>query len=626
MKMRRIIHPDFIQIDEIQILSYDGPMRNRKRLDPSLGLLVRIVSTTHADRIIGLGEARVSPRKRDESWAQLRELAASLEGKTVGWRNNPSKAIQSTVPANRRDESYPVRALKRALEHIGSQLGALPDHHFETLREQWDTEEWPLIISQQETGSSRVADLDWQRLFPRVTDFAVFPEAPEPYPADFNTYTEQRMPGAPKGIRFQSELEMAALSSGVKTRRFSDNFFLAQQANNDVAVGFGKLNSSAVSVASIVATQNKIAGKRLLRKLDLPVPKGFHVAAEANDEAEGKIDTIGFPLVVKPAYGEKGFGVTTGVSTLEDFRDAFKRASEAGFVPNDVLVEEEIPGNDFRIFATEEKVLSVIKREGAHVIGNGQHSIGELITWASAIRKKNPHLARLGFIPDLVPDVLSEQGLDLSSVPPEGTKVRLARSDSLSQGGNSTSVLARTHPSILRVAVAAVRAFGLPYAGVDIILEDHESSIYEQKSSIIEVNTSPEMGSQKYPMYGQGIDIQLELFRLTAQNAGLSLPEPADELTVKATIFGEFQMFEYRERIQLAAVELGISGWVATLGWRDEVEVVAHGPTLRVANLLSMAYSGMGRSSPVEIQTEPIDEIPDHGFHVISKKTFNGGE
>lgn len=626
--MQNILQSDFLRLDEVQILAYEGPHLNKNHLDPPVGMLVRITATTRSGAMVGVGEVRISAKNRTEAWTQLREYSAFLQGKTVKWRRKPGQAIadilatakNSGVPSNNR--SKPLKAIHQALEHLASQLGAIKNFQLTSVGAQRPSEEWPAILPEVDTSRDQIHDVDWEVAYPLALEFEVFPEASKPYRGHFNTYEEHCMPGAPSGVRVQTLLEIAALSAGAKTRRFGEKLFLAQAFGRDDVIGFTGSNSIGVSVASVEVSISKTTSKELLSHANVPLAKGFHCAAESIHEAEKKALEMGFPLVVKPVNGKKGYGVTTGINTVEKFREAFERASEAGFVPNQIMVEEEVPGVDFRIFATDEKSLSVIKREPAQVTGNGKHSLGQLITWASVIRRKNPHLARRKFLPGLVREILLSEGIDFDSIPAEGEKVWLARSSSLSQGGTSISVLSETHPSIQQAAVDSVRAFGLPYAGVDIILEDHRKPIDEQSASLIEVNTYPGHGAQRFPMYGESIDLQKELFEHTARKMGFPLEQREGPLTLKVTALGRRRTAKYLDRIKAAAEELRVSGWVTSESSSGAVEVVAHGDKLKVANLLNLVFAGFGSKRPVEVQAEAINEVPESGFRVIPASAF----
>lgn len=250
-------------------------------------------------------------------------------------------------------------------------------------------------------------------------------------------------------------------------------------------------------------------------------------------------------MVVKPVSGNKGYGITTDVTNTDELRVGIQRAVDAGFDSGDFIVEKQATGSDYRVLVTEEKALSMIRRNRAHVVGNGVHTVAELLTWACAIRRQNPNLYRRRFQPDVIREMLEEQGYRPESIPAAGTMVLMARTENMSQGGNSLSVLPETHPSIAQAAVEAVRAMGLPYAGVDMFLEDHTRPISEQDANILEVNTAPGMSAHHHPMYGESIDPYAESMSLTDRNAGIEVSSPVQRLSVSITVEGKLRPGRY---------------------------------------------------------------------------------
>lgn len=619
MSISNVFRSPFIQVEEIQVLAYDGPQLDKTKLAPAMGFIARISASTRDGTLVGIGEARIAPARRDNAWQELHTFANTLQGARIKWRNDARSAIKETLmaslPQAELNTKLPrsLRPIEKALTHIAAQLGHVTNYRFTSLQEKRESEQWPHMVGR---ALDAAIDVDWLAAFPHVSEFAVSPPAPYPYGEGFNTYSEYRTPGAPIGLRTQDLFEITALSYGFSTRRAGKGLFLATIGHGTQTVGFAGPDSSGVSIAGISVSEDKVACKKLLSFNGIPVPTGFSCGADASNHAETRALELGFPLVVKPAYGKKGYGVSTGIDSLEGFRSAFKRAGQAGFSPHTVLVERELSGIDFRIIATSEKALCVIKRDRAHVVGNGRHSVGELIAWASTIRSKNPHLALRPFIPDVFQDLLHESGLRLGSVPERGTTVWLARSANLSQAGNSSAVIAETHPTIQHVAVEAVRACGLPYAGVDIILDDHRKPLDEQDAAIIEINTSPGMGSHRFPMYGQGIDLQAELFRHTAAEAGIDLPPRQSDLTVFVSVTGSAKKLSSYERLRDAAQELGVSGWVSTSEWPKKIDMLAHGAQWSVGMMLRLLFSRFSQSDPIEAQSKPVDSIPAPGFQL----------
>ena len=246
--------------------------------------------------------------------------------------------------------------------------------------------------------------------------------------------------------------------------------------------------------------QDKQLTKTLLKAVGVPVPYGREVcdAEDAWSAAEG----IGLPVVVKPLDGNKGRGVTVNLNSREDVMAAYQAARVES---SEVLVEEFIPGKDFRLLVVGNKLVAAACREPAHVVGDGVHTVQDLIDQENM----NPLRGEYHALPlskisvDVISqNLLSEQGVTLESVPPAGMRVLLRRNANLSTGGTAVDVTDRVHPEIARAAEDAARAVGLDVAGVDIVAQDIGRPLEEQKGGVVEVNAAPGLRMHTHPSQG----------------------------------------------------------------------------------------------------------------------------
>src|SRR5690606_27922835 len=111
-----------------------------------------------------------------------------------------------------------------------------------------------------------------------------------------------------------------------------------------VQLGYGvyqkRILASETSITSSIAVemcQEKPLTNRMLRSVGVPVPEGRAVssAEEAWEAAQG----IGLPVVVKPADGNQGKGVSVNLTSEADIREAYDIARQ---FRTEVLVERYI--------------------------------------------------------------------------------------------------------------------------------------------------------------------------------------------------------------------------------------------------------------------------------------------
>ena len=106
----------------------------------------------------------------------------------------------------------------------------------------------------------------------------------------------------------------------------------------------------------------------------MPVPSGRLVSDPA--DAWKAAQEIGGLVVVKPSDGNHGRGVVVGVSTREQIEAAYQFARAQG---PDIVVEQCASGAEHRLLIVDGKLIAAVRGNPAHVTGDGQHTIAELI-------------------------------------------------------------------------------------------------------------------------------------------------------------------------------------------------------------------------------------------------------
>ena len=92
-------------------------------------------------------------------------------------------------------------------------------------------------------------------------------------------------------------------------------------------------------------------------------------------------------------------GVFSGIGSWAELERTYTHLVESQEVP-EALIEENIPGDDYRLLVLGDQVLAACKRIPANVVGDGESSIETLITNKTVLRKRNPFLSRGLIRPD----------------------------------------------------------------------------------------------------------------------------------------------------------------------------------------------------------------------------------
>jgi cyanophycin synthetase len=261
--------------------------------------------------------------------------------------------------------------------------------------------------------------------------------------------------------------------------------------------------TSRTSAIGVDIASDKSLTNRLLDSAGLPVPRSEVVDTE--DGAAAAARRLGFPCVVKPLDGNHGRGVHLDLRSEGAVRTAFAgalRESRAG----DVVVETYVHGNDYRVLVIGGRLAAVAERVPASVIGDGEHTVRELVDIANAdARRGSGHekvLTRIA-IDEAAEALVKAQGLDLHSVPEQAVRVKLALTGNMSTGGTSIDRTLEAHPDNVEIAETAARVVGLDIAGIDFICPDIETPVRETGGAIVEVNAAPGFRMHTHPTEGE---------------------------------------------------------------------------------------------------------------------------
>lgn len=257
----------------------------------------------------------------------------------------------------------------------------------------------------------------------------------------------------------------------------------------------GTTSNIAVDIAG-----DKDETKNLLSAAEIPVPRGILI--RRGETIDTAISRVGFPMVIKPLDGNHGKGATTNINTREQAEIALEAARSYS---RTVICEKFIEGFDFRVLVINFKFICAALRTPASVIGDGKHTIQELIDTAN----EDP---RRGFghekvltqitVDGFTMKMLDDQDLNLTSVPEIGKLVLLKPTANLSTGGTSEDVTDLVHPANIFLAERIAKIIGLDICGIDIMARDLKTPLRESGGAVLEVNAAPGFRMHLEPAVG----------------------------------------------------------------------------------------------------------------------------
>lgn len=275
-----------------------------------------------------------------------------------------------------------------------------------------------------------------------------------------------------------------------------------------VQLGYGKyqkrVRASITSRTSNIAVEtasDKALTIRLLSDVGIPTPR--HTVARTADEAVRAAAELGFPLVTKPLDVSHGRGISLNLSSPEEVRWGYEIASE--YNPR-VLVETFLEGKDYRVLVINNKVVAVAERVPAHVVGDGEHTIGELVDIVNSDPRRGfgheKVLTRIR-ITHQTEVLLKRAGYTLDTVLAPGEVFFLSSTANLSTGGTAIDRTAEIHYETRELARRAAMVIGLDIAGIDIITPDTSQPLREVGGGIVEVNAGPGFRMHLQPSEGK---------------------------------------------------------------------------------------------------------------------------
>lgn len=265
-----------------------------------------------------------------------------------------------------------------------------------------------------------------------------------------------------------------------------------------------RLSGSKTTHTNVIATSlssNKALANRLFREVGLPVAVQWKV--NSVKAAVKAAERIGYPVVIKPITGNLGRGVTVSVGDAAQVKAAYERARPLSTA---VLVEQFIPGTDYRLLVINGALIAASKRVPAHVAGDGIQSIEELVEEANRDPRRGSKSLSMWTALELderAHRILSEQGYEPKSIPGLGETVYLRDVANTSAGGTAVDVTDDVHPDNRAMAVRAAMVVGLDVVGVDFLTTDIARSYREIGGAICEINSKPGLRKHMWPAQGK---------------------------------------------------------------------------------------------------------------------------
>ncbi len=232
---------------------------------------------------------------------------------------------------------------------------------------------------------------------------------------------------------------------------------------------------------------DKAVTRRAVAKAGVVTPEQIEAGDRAAlEEFLGKHGQV----VVKPARGEQGRGITVGLDAIEDVESAIE---DAKAFCDRVVVEEMVEGEDLRLIVIDFKLVAAAIRRPAQVIADGKSTVRELIEKQSKRRQ-----AATGGESSIPIDGQTERcvrkaGFSMDDVPPENQIIQVRKTANLHTGGTIHDVTGEVHGALVEAAVKCARAIDIPVCGIDFMVKSPREAQY----AFIECNERPGLANHE---------------------------------------------------------------------------------------------------------------------------------
>ncbi len=173
-----------------------------------------------------------------------------------------------------------------------------------------------------------------------------------------------------------------------------------------------------------------------------------------------------------------------------------------------VVIEAYLKGTVHRVTLVGGEPVAVARREYPHVMGDGVHTVRELVETENTQPYRNGNHFRKIDMRHRSEEALRKQNLTLDSVPEAGQMVILNDKNSRLHGTLTEDVTDSTHPDNLDLFRALGNMLGDPIVGVDFMVGDMKRSWRIQPDAgFLECNSMPFIDVHHKVVSGKEINV-----------------------------------------------------------------------------------------------------------------------
>ena len=228
--------------------------------------------------------------------------------------------------------------------------------------------------------------------------------------------------------------------------------------------------------------KNKPMTNTIFAENNIPVPKHAIIDNVNKFKYINNIIPIEFPCVLKPVDGMQGKDVNTFIKNKDQYNNILENLLNKY---DKVMMENQVYGDNYRIFVFNNEIMDVIKREQPFIVGDGTKDVETLI-----IEKNNKQKEKHLFpTKNIDYNFIKEQGYDKNSIVDKNKKIFITNTINFHNGANPVRIDLNSIPQKNKdIFIKAHKLIKLDCSGIDYMSNDITVPYDENKGHIIEIN------------------------------------------------------------------------------------------------------------------------------------------
>lgn len=249
------------------------------------------------------------------------------------------------------------------------------------------------------------------------------------------------------------------------------------------------------SLGNKIANDKELSNK-VLDKLNYPTAKTIFLSKNEYFDNKSfdskKFDDLDFPLVLKPIDMAHWVWVMMNILSIKELNEKLLISFEEY---DRMIIQEQIQWKEIRLFIVKWQMLLAINRIPAAVIGDGESTIEELISFenSSNILRGSEYQEPLSHIiidKELL-SYIGKQKLNVDDIPRTGKNIQLRWNSNIWTGGTMIDVSDKISWETVQMCIDVAKEIGLEICGIDIITTDVTKPLSETGWIILEINANP---------------------------------------------------------------------------------------------------------------------------------------